>query len=135
MATVTKNVCLLISNSPMEQAIFSLALSDVCPDSICIVAHDEEEALNLLQGAELKPDLIFVDFWFPGFSGVRFTRRIKGMSKLRSTPVILHCNAKDALEGAQDCGADALYCKDYTFEGLRNILFFYSMAEAAPMLN
>ncbi|TGG93300.1 response regulator [Natronospirillum operosum] len=51
-------------------------------------AKDAEEAVSLLE-AGLKPDLIISDLNMPGMNGIEFVKKVRGMTGLRFTPVLM----------------------------------------------
>jgi response regulator of citrate/malate metabolism len=129
-------ILLLINNNPLDQAIFAVALNEISPDTVCIVAENEADVLDILRDAEVKPTLILADRHLPGFDAVHFMERSKNLKYSLETTVILHCDAREVNEKVRACGAHALYCKEYTIDGVRNMLYFYmSTSPGQIMLN
>jgi CheY-like chemotaxis protein len=62
------------------------------------IAHDGEEALDLLQKTEEKPAVILLDVMMPKMNGFDVLRKVKEDPKLKEIPVILLTN----LAGDQD---------------------------------
>ena len=51
-------------------------------------AHDGREGLRLAR--ELKPSIIFLDFYMPGINGMEVLKDLRSTSELASIPVVLH---------------------------------------------
>ena len=85
------NAVLLIDDDEEDQEIFIDALRVVDPQLHCSVAHDGEEALEMLDGgALLKPDLIFIDMNMPKLNGKQVLQALKDSKALRDVPVVMY---------------------------------------------
>ena len=118
----------------MDQAIFSMALSDVSPDSICLIAENETEALDLLTVTRVKPHLIFAEYNLPGFDAFRFMRTLRLFTSLSQIPVILHCSEAEINGVIKKTGANAFYSREYSVDGIRNLLYLYLPNEISAIL-
>ncbi len=80
----------------------------------CIEAGNTDEAQTCI--AEIRPDLILLDWMLPGISGVDFARRLKRNPKLDGIPIIM-LTAKgeeaDKIKGL-DSGADDYITKPFS---------------------
>jgi len=77
-------------------------------------ARDGEEAL--LQAAELKPDLILLDWMIPHVSGLEVCRRLRRRPDTRGTPIIMltaRAEENDKIRGL-DGGADDYVTKPFS---------------------
>jgi two-component system phosphate regulon response regulator PhoB len=77
-------------------------------------ARDGEEAL--LQAAELKPDLILLDWMIPHVSGLEVCRRLRRRPDTRGTPIIMltaRAEESDKVRGL-DGGADDYVTKPFS---------------------
>jgi two-component system phosphate regulon response regulator PhoB len=77
-------------------------------------ARDGEEAL--LQAAELKPDLILLDWMIPHVSGLEVCRRLRRRPDTRGTPIIMltaRAEESDKIRGL-DGGADDYVTKPFS---------------------
>ncbi|MSP49587.1 MAG: phosphate regulon transcriptional regulatory protein PhoB [Alphaproteobacteria bacterium] len=77
-------------------------------------ARDGEEAL--LQAAELKPDLILLDWMVPHVSGLEVCRRLRRRPDTRGTPIIMltaRAEESDKIRGL-DGGADDYVTKPFS---------------------
>ena len=111
-----------------------MALNDVSPDSVCLIAETESEALDLLTVSPLKPHLIFAEYDLPGFNAQRFIRTMRLFTSLSHIPVILHCSSDELQGEVKNCGANALYSKELSIDGVRNILYLYLPNEISAIL-
>ena len=79
-----------------------------------VEARDGEEAL--LQAAELKPDLILLDWMIPHVSGLEVCRRLRRRPDTRATPIIMltaRAEEHDKIRGL-DGGADDYVTKPFS---------------------
>lgn len=53
------------------------------------VAHNGEEALSMLQAAEILPDIVFLDLNMPKMNGLEFLKTLKSDDRLRFLPVVI----------------------------------------------
>lgn len=83
-----------------------------------------EEALQWLQAAVTKPDMIFMDVMMGGMDGLTATRKIKENHDLTAVPVII-CTGKeteDDLKQALASGATAVLAKPPAAEAVEKLL-------------
>lgn len=83
-----------------------------------------EEALQWLQEAATKPDMIFMDVMMGGMDGLSATRKIKEDHDLTAVPVII-CTGKeteDDLKQALASGATAVLAKPPAAEAVEKLL-------------
>ena len=103
------------------------------------VAHDGEEALEILQKMETKPVLILLDVMMPKMSGFDVLRKIKTDEKLKSVPVILLTNlaGQEDAEKGLELGAvlylvKSQYDPKQVVEKVEEIIKSYSRGEGIP---
>lgn len=132
---VQGSVCLLINNDPIDQAIFTWALNDLSPQSLCCIATSEDEAMDFLTSSRLTPHYIFLESDLPGGNFQRFMRRLKSIEKLGDIPVVIHGKeSMGAREDLKNSGAFAFHLKPYSYEGVRAMLYLYFLPEGAPLV-
>lgn len=121
---ITLRSCLFINSNPSDRAIFVTALFDTSPETICFVADNDEEALDIMNSERITPNYIFVELSMPGIDGLQFLTRIKQVKRLRKTPVIVHCSTSDKqyIESLMARGAFAIYSLPYNYKGMCNLL-------------
>jgi response regulator RpfG family c-di-GMP phosphodiesterase len=129
--------CLLISNDPLDQAIFMEALLDVAPETHFMLSGDSMEALQILQEDNLTPDCVFVELSEPGIDAVQFLKGLKKIQLLRYIPVIVHASvpALHRVIELQEIGARAIYFRPYNYLGVCNVLNLYFKQDYINNLN
>ena len=74
---------------------------------------------------EFMPDIIFMDNWIPGLSGIEATQKIKKDERLKHIPVI-YFSANSNIKGlAEKAGADDILAKPFDISALENIVKKY----------
>ena len=111
-----------------------MALGDVSPDSVCLIAETESEALDLLTVTQIKPHLIFAEYGLPGFDALRFIRTLRMFTSLSHIPVILHCQPDEIGGAITKSGANAFYSREFSVDGMRNLLYLYLPNEISAIL-
>jgi len=119
--------CVFINSNPSDRAIFVTALFDTSPSTVCFVADDGDEALDIMRKERIVPSYIFVELSMPGIDGIRFLKNIKRIRSLRRAAVIVHCKSPDAVivDIMKEHGAFAIYPAPYNYRGMCNILRAY----------
>lgn len=96
-----------------DHASFLEALIDMldrAPDiEVVGKAHDGREGLKL--AAELKPELVLVDFSMPGLDGLAVTRQLKAWPKPPRVVMMSFNTAPEYRDMALATGADAFLAK------------------------
>ena len=77
-----KKSCIFIDNDPYNQAVFTRALGDVSPETICLTASSAEDAIYMLTRENVSPSYIFVELDMPEMSGIEFLKTIKQVDSL-----------------------------------------------------
>ena len=88
---------LIVDDNNSDQFINKDLLESECPDTIILQAYDGEEALEILDSAEMKPDLILLDINMPRMNGHEFLEIYdrKPDSKKPSEVVMLSSSIRD----------------------------------------
>lgn len=96
---------LVVDDESAERELLKQHLAPL--GSELVDAHDGEEALSLLRGAE-RIDLVVSNIWMPVCNGMELVMRMKEDKKLRHIPVIMLTsdNSMDTREKALGLGAD-----------------------------
>jgi DNA-binding response OmpR family regulator len=76
-----------------------------------ILASNGEEALELAERE--NPQVILLDIWMPGFSGIEACKRLKENEKTRFIPVIVATALWDTYEEAVEAGAEDFVTKPF----------------------
>lgn len=84
---------LLVEDSLSDRTLIFLALKEIRSAHHVIVAHDGQEALDLLFGegiqAGIAPDLVFLDLHIPRVGGLEVLRRLRSHPRTRHAPVVV----------------------------------------------
>lgn len=101
---------LLVDDDPDDQDIFRTALAEVAQAVVFTTANNGEEALLLLNGGNMHPDVIFLDINMPILNGFDTLVEIKKQERLRHIPVFIYSTSvrpedirKAKQLGAADC--------------------------------
>ena len=131
----SSNICLLVTNDPLDQAIFARALRDVSPNTICCIAANGIEAMEIMTEEQVIPDFIFVELNMPYMDGIEFLKQVKSKQPLGQIPVIVHSGVPqpDKLPSIKEAGASAIYFKEYEYGGVCNILYLYFLSQLSPL--
>ncbi|WP_216326096.1 response regulator [Deinococcus aestuarii] len=102
----------------LELARLALEASEVQCD--LSVARDGQEALDLLRGAGVLPDLVLLDLNTPRVSGHEVLAAVKGDATLQHVPVVVFTTSDEARDRtrANSAGADGYVLKPQHFEEL-----------------
>jgi CheY-like chemotaxis protein len=122
-----ENCCIFVDNDIYNQAIFTRALHDVSPRTICFAASSAVEALFMLTKENIIPSYIFMELNLPQMSGIEFLKTIKQVQTLQEIPVVIHTVAPkpDEIIAIKEFGALAIYFRPYEYFSLCNMLGLY----------
>lgn len=126
-----KRCCIFIDNDPYDRAIFTKALNDVSPETVCFSASDALEALYMMRVKKVTPSYIFVELNMPEMSGIEFLQAIKRDERLKEIPVIVHSTSPQPhkIIELKEAGALAIYFRPYEYYGVCNMLNLYFGSE------
>ncbi|MEH6308266.1 response regulator [Olivibacter sp. CPCC 100613] len=68
-----------------------------------------------------EPNIILIDNWIPGMSGVRATQVLKSTAHLKDIPVILFSANNDLPNLAEEAGADSYLKKPFDLNELEDL--------------
>jgi CheY-like chemotaxis protein len=136
MTEIAKS-CLLISNDPLDHAIFLEALLDVAPETVFMLSVNSTEALQILEEGDFAPDCVFVELSEPGIDALQFLKAQKKIRSLRDVPVIVHAPVPvlHRVNELQELGARAIYFRPYHYLGVCNVLNLYFKQDYITSLN
>ncbi|MDH5471613.1 MAG: response regulator [Gammaproteobacteria bacterium] len=115
-----KQLILLVEDNPDDEALAILALRENGFTSDIVVAHDGEEALEILTGSKnikIRPDLILLDLKLPKLSGIEVLKHIREQAETKHTPVVmLTTSLEDAdIANSYDNGANSYIRKPVNY--------------------
>ncbi len=82
--------------------------------------------VSIMEGEEVKkikapfPDLILLDIWMPGVSGLEICKYLKTKPDTKHIPIIMISAYPDASASALEAGANGFMEKPYTIEDILN---------------
>lgn len=119
----------------MDQAIFARALRDISPNTLCCIAANGIEAMEIMTEEKVIPDFIFVELNMPYMDGIEFVKQLKSTRPLGEIPVIVHSGIPEPekLPSIKEAGASAIYFKEYEYGGVCNILYLYFLSQLSPL--
>lgn len=80
---------LVIDDSEGDQLLTAMAIKGLKPDIKIIKAYDGQEALNILETTQSRPDLILLDINMPGMDGMEFLEKYNENNDASSVVVML----------------------------------------------
>ncbi len=78
-----------------------------------VPASDAEQALSYLESSQTNPDLIWLDYYLPGISGLEFMSKIKNNEKFSAIPIFIISNTAgpDKVSSMMGLGANKYFLK------------------------
>jgi CheY-like chemotaxis protein len=135
MLEVKKLRILLIEDDTIEVMKLKRAIKKLEMDHDLIEAKNGEEALAILKGHSMLPDVIFLDLNMPKINGLEFLKILKEDDVLRFLPTIMlttSSNRKDIL-ACYDTGVAGYIIKplkyDHYVSKIEMVLNYWSMNE------
>lgn len=126
---------LLIEDDAIEVMKFNRALSTMSTNHKVVEAGNGEEALEILRGQQVIPDIIVLDLNMPRINGIELLDILKQDSVLRYIPAIMLTtsnNHKDVMEcyklGIAGYMIKPLKYEDY-LERVTKLIHYWSMNE------
>lgn len=91
----------------------------------CIIKTSASAENVEQQLLEFMPNIILMDNWIPGLSGIEATQKIKNHDQLKQIPVV-YFSANSNIKGlAEKAGADDVLAKPFDISALENIIKKY----------
>jgi two-component system response regulator len=120
-------VVLLVEDNPDDEALCIRALRKANIRNEIVVAHDGQEALDLLFGAKcpvpIKPAVVLLDLKLPKLDGVETLTRIRANPKTRTLPVVMLTTSDQDTDIARAyaSGANSYVRKPIDFNEFANV--------------
>jgi CheY-like chemotaxis protein len=128
--------CLFIDNDSFHQSLFTEALNDLAPETLCLTAANGLDGLYMMMKERVVPSYIFIELNLPKMGAMEFLRQVKQQESLREIPVIVHSShpqPNEVLE-LKELGAHAIYFRPYEYHGICNMLMLYFTNEIGVIL-
>ncbi|MDF2455021.1 MAG: response regulator receiver protein [Cytophagaceae bacterium] len=115
---------LLVDDDEDDQEIFFAALEELSYPGVFKPLSSAIEALKLLKGGQVKPDLIFLDLNMPIMNGQQFLKEIKNTVNAQHIPVIIISTSSNpqTIQQTKELGAYDFVTKPDKFDELVNKL-------------
>lgn len=127
---MNRKVILVVDDDPAFIFATEKAIAKIWPHSTVKHAVEGREAIALIH-RENKPDLILLDFYMPGMSGLDILKEIRKNDNTRYVPVVVHTASSRGsdLRAAYDAGANSYLNKNLDFisftEELNAVLHYW----------
>jgi len=102
-------VILIMDDNEDDALLTKLVLSKMKWGFKTEVALSGEAGLALIQGGNLRPNLILLDLKMPGMDGIEVLRTLRGDKRLSSIPVVIvtHSGLKSDEQACVNAGANS----------------------------
>ena len=119
--------CIVICDDPIDRAVFTKALNDVSPETLCFTATSAIDAIYMMTKEKILPAFVFIEMNLPEMNALEFIAAIKRVDELRNIHVIVHTTSPCSNEVLQikESGALAIYLRPYEYYGICNLLTLY----------
>lgn len=124
--TLTRKTILLVEDDPNDEELTLRALRRSNIMNEVVVAHDGEEAVEILFGQanfldhemDPLPAVVLLDLKLPKVNGIEVLRRIRNDPRTRRLPVVVLTSSRQERDRDQvyDLGANSYICKPVDFE-------------------
>ncbi|MGE5504372.1 MAG: response regulator [Actinomycetota bacterium] len=136
---MTVRPVLLVEDNPDDEALTMRALAKNHIQNEVVVARDGVEALDfLMDGAKPAPAVVLLDLKLPKVDGIEVLRRMRGIDKTRTTPVVILTSSKEEKDiiSGYSLGANSYIQKPVDFvqftEAVRQLGLYWLLLNEQP---
>ena len=114
----------LVDDDTDDQDFFKSALQTIDNSAFLLSAFNGEHALEMINGGNVDPDIVFLDLNMPRLSGKQCLTLIKKMERLKDVPVIIFSTTRQfhEAEETKKLGAALFLTKPSSYTELKNNL-------------
>lgn len=114
---------LLADDDEDDRDIFVNVLTEVSNTVHITIAHNGQNALDILSRTDVLPDIIFLDLNMPIMGGAECLKQLKANPKLKDIPVFIYSTSsnREHVEETFSGGASLYIAKPESYTGLRNM--------------
>ena len=117
-ATMHRLKTFIVEDSPVIRDNLIATLEELAPVKVVATAEDEAGALESLGHADSPVDLVIVDIFLKGGSGLGVLRRMDGMQRGAKRVVLSNYTTPDMRRRCLDLGADMVFDKSDEIDAL-----------------
>jgi CheY-like chemotaxis protein len=88
-------VLFLVDDDEDDRAIFQEAMLICHPEIEVVFAVNGVQALEILESATVRPDVIFLDYNMPRMNGLECLKQLKANSQWESIPTVMYTTSGD----------------------------------------
>jgi len=132
------SVILLVEDNPDDEALTRRALQKNNVKNELMVAHDGQEALDLLLSGGRLPQLVLLDLKLPKIDGLEVLRRLRSDERTKLLPVVILTSSTEErdLVNGYSLGANSYVRKPVDFteftEAARQLGLYWLLLNEAP---
>ena len=108
----------IVEDSPVIRENLIDTLEELVPVEVVGSAEDESAALQWLERADHRADLVIVDIFLKGGSGLGVLRAVRAMPQRRTLVVLSNYATPDMRRKCLELGADRVFDKSHEIDAL-----------------
>lgn len=115
---------MIVDDDSDDSALLKEIVTEIHPETQCMIASDGLEALSILNFSPRLPDFIFLDINMPHMNGKEYLKRIKSNERLKHIQVIIYSTTRHIsdIEETRQLGASFFMTKSVMISQIRSSL-------------
>lgn len=115
---------LFIDDDGDDRDLMEDAVAEISSDLTTMALDDAEEALEMIDGGEISPDLIVLDLNMPRMTGQEFLRQMQDRAHHIAIPVVVLSTARqpEIIEEVKALGAIEYFTKPGSFDEIKELM-------------